>query len=75
MKQKKVLGNFLEPNSINYAAAKFLKVLMVNHGFHNGKNINDLKNYILDKISFQMSLYYSQIEENSNILGGMISHF
>ena len=31
----------------------------------------NLKNHILDKILVQMSLYYTEIEENSNILGGM----
>ena len=46
---------------------------MVNHGFYNGKKINDLKNDIMDKISVKMSLYFTQIEENSNILGGMFS--
>ena len=52
-------------------AAGFLKVLMVNHGFYIEKKINNLKNHILDKILVQMSLYYTEIEENSNILGGM----
>ena len=76
MKQKKVVGKKLEINSINCAAAELLKVLMVNHGFYNEGKINDLKNDILDKISVQMSLvYYTQIEENSNILGGMFSNF
>ena len=40
-----------------------------------GKKINDLKNDILDKISFEMSFYYTQIGENRNILGGMFSNF
>ena len=40
-----------------------------------GEQIKYLKNYILDKISVQMSLYYTQIEENSNILEGMFSNF
>ena len=43
--------------------------------FHNGKKNNDLKNDILDKVAVQMSLYYTQIGENSNILGGMFSNF
>ena len=45
------------------------KVLMVNHGFYNGKKINELRNYILDTISVPMSLNYTQNEENSIILG------
>ena len=48
---------------------------MVNQGFDNKEKIYDLKNYILDKISIQMSLYYTQIEENSNVLGGRIFFF
>ena len=72
MKQKKVLGKKFELNSINCAAAGFLKVLMVNNGLYNGNKINDLKNGILDKILVQISLYYTQIEENSYILGGML---
>ena len=32
-------------------------------------------NAILRKILLQMSLYYTQIEENSNIFGGMFSNF
>ena len=48
---------------------------MVNHGFYDGKKINNLKNDNLDKIEVQMSLYYTQIEENSNILGGMFFSF
>ena len=74
-KQKKVLAKKLELNSIKCAAAGFFKVLMVNNGFYNGKKINNLKNYILDKISVQMSFYYTQIEENSNIFGGMFCNF
>ena len=57
----------LELNSINCAAAELFKVLMVNHGFYNGKKVNDLKNAILGKISVQISPYYTQIEDNSNI--------
>ena len=75
MKQNKVLGQKFELNSINCAAAGFFKVLMVNQGFYNGKKINDLRKYIFDKISVQMSLYYTQIEENSYLLGGMFSKF
>ena len=30
---------------------------------------------MFDKILVQMSLYYTQIEENSNVLGGMFSNF
>ena len=48
---------------------------MANHGFYNRKKIYDLKNNMFDKISVQMSLYYTQIEENRNILGGMFSNF
>ena len=48
---------------------------MVNDGFYNGKKIKDLKNAFLGKILGQMSSYYTQIEENSNILGGMFSNF
>ena len=48
---------------------------MVNYGFYNGKKINNLKNDILDKISVQRRLYYTQIELNSNILGVMFSNF
>ena len=44
---------------------------MLNNGLYNGNKINDLKNGILDKILGQMRLYYTQIEENSNNLGGM----
>ena len=65
----RIASSCLELNSIKCVAAGFLKVLMVNHGFDNGKKINDLKNYILDKISVQTSLYNTQVEENSNILG------
>ena len=68
------LLNKLELNSTNCTAAGFLKVVMVNHGFYNGGKINDLNNFIWDKISVQMSLYYTQIKENSNILGGMFSN-
>ena len=75
MKQKKVLGKKLELNSLNCAAAVFLIVLMVNHGFYNWEKIKLIKNDIFDKISVQMSLYYTQIEENSNILGGRFSNF
>ena len=46
----------------------FFKVLIVNHCFYNGKKINNLKNIILNKISVKMSVYCTQIEENSNIL-------
>ena len=48
---------------------------MVDQDFYSGKKINNSKNDILDKISVQMSLFYTQIEENSNILGGMFSNF
>ena len=49
---------------------------MVNHGSYNGKKINNLKEDILEKkISVQMRLYYTRIEENSNIMGGMFSNF
>ena len=74
MKQKNMLGKKLELYLINCAATGVLKVLMVNHGFYTGKKINDLKNDILDKISVQMTFYYTQIEENSNFLGGMFSN-
>ena len=37
--------------------------------------IIDLTNDIVDKISVYMSLYYTQIEGNSNILGGIFSNF
>ena len=47
---------------------------MGNHCFYNGENIQDLKNDFLGKIIGQMSLNYTQIEENSNILGGMFSN-
>ena len=47
---------------------------MVNHSFYNGKKIINIKNDILDKIAVKMSLYYTQIEENSSILGGMFSN-
>ena len=40
---------------------------MVNPGFYKGEKINDLNIYMLDKISVQMSLYYTQIVENSTI--------
>ena len=40
-----------------------------------GKKIKYIKNFILDKIAVQMSLYFTQIEENSNILEGMFSNF
>ena len=50
-------------------------VLMVNYGFYNGEKIKLIKNDIFDKISVQMSLYYTKIEENSNILGGRFSNF
>ena len=53
----------------------FLKVLMVNHGFYNRKKINDLKNNILDKISVQIRLYYTQIKEKIHILGGCFLFF
>ena len=49
-------------------AAGFFKLSMVNQGFDNREKIYNLKNYILDKISIQMSLYYTQIEENSNVV-------
>ena len=65
----------IELISIKCTAANFLKVVMVNHGFYNEK-INNLKNDILEeKMSVQMSLYYTQIKENNNILGGMFSNF
>ena len=47
---------------------------MGNHCFYNGEKIRDLKNAFLGKILGQMSLNYTQIEENSNILGGMFSN-
>ena len=48
---------------------------MLNHGFYNGTKINNLKNYISDKIAVQISLHYTQIEVNSSILEGMFSNF
>ena len=48
---------------------------MGNHCFYNGEKLKDLKNAFLGKILGQMSLIYTQIEENSNILGGMFSNF
>ena len=42
---------------------------MVNHGFYNGKKTKELKNAFLGKILGQISSYYTQIEENINILG------
>ena len=38
-------------------------------GFCNGKKFKIIKNAIFDKITVQISIYYTQIEENSNILG------
>ena len=48
---------------------------MGNHCFYNGKKIQDLKNAFLGKILGQMSSNYTQIEENSNNLSGMISYY
>ena len=48
---------------------------MGNHCFYNGEKLKDLKNAFLGKIFGQLSLYYTQIDENSNILGGMFSNF
>ena len=48
---------------------------MVNYGFCSGEKVKDLNNAIFGQILVQMSLYYTQIEDNSNILGGMFSNF
>ena len=66
---KESVRKSFELNSIKCAAARFFKVLMVYHGFYNGKKINDIKNDILDKVVVHISLYYAQIKENSNIWG------
>ena len=55
MKQKKVLGKKLELNSKILRGRQIFKG--PNHGFYNGKKINNLKNDIFDKISVQKSLY------------------
>ena len=73
--KESVRGKKLEPNSINCGAAILLKVSMVIHGFCNEKKIKDLKNATLGKMTVQTSLYYTQIEENSNIWGGTFSYF
>ena len=41
---------------------------MVNHGFFNGKKIYDLKNYILNKISVEMSSIIMAKIENLDFL-------
>ena len=48
---------------------------MGNHCFYSGEKIQGLKNAFLGKIKGKMSLNYTQIEDNSNILGGMFSGF
>ena len=47
---------------------------MGNHCFYNGEQIKDLKNAFLGKILGQMNVNSTQIEDNSNILGGMFSN-
>ena len=60
---------FLKACSINCGAAVLITVSMVNHGFYNGNKVRNLKDAILNKILVQMSLYYTQIEENTNFWG------
>ena len=48
---------------------------MGNQCFYNGEIFLDPRNAFLGNILGQMSLSNTQIEENSNILGGMFSNF
>ena len=54
---------------------RIFKVSTVNHGVFNGQKVKNLTSDLLGQILVQMSLYYTQIEENSNICVGMFSYF
>ena len=75
MKQKKCEEKKLELNSINCAAAEFFKVLLVNQGIYNGKKSMILKMTFWTKYQSKRAYIITQIEENSNILGGRFSSF
>ena len=56
---------------INFGCAGLFKLSMVNHGFLNSETVNAFENAIVREIKVPIKLYITQIEENSNILGGM----
>ena len=75
MKQKNLLGKKFEFNSIDCGSADVLKVLMVNHGFCYEKKVKDLENAFLGKISVQINIHFTQIEDDSKSLGCMFPNF